>query len=170
MASHLEVRFYCYLNCTKHLAHDCLHLSLEYFIFTKILITIVFISPRFSSASNSTDHPNVSYGPPITLSWDYLEYDPLDIDEYEIHHPKRRNLRQMGLNYYQRRNLLLLQTDYTEEELRLAWKSVKKAKQQRYITRTYTSAFPVRIVEDACQSAVRKVKRTMSGGGKRSSQ
>ena len=122
-----------------------------------------------SSALNSTDHPNVSYGPPITLSWDYLEYDPLDIDEYEIHHPKRRNLRQMGLNYYQRRNLLLLQTDYTEEELRLAWKSVKKAKQQRYITRTYTSAFPVRIVEDACQSAVRKVKRTMSGGGKRSS-
>lgn len=75
----------------------------------------------------------------------------------------------MGLNYYERRNLLLLQTDYTEEELRLAWKSVKKAKQQRYITRNYTSAFPVRMVEDACQSAMRKVKRTMSGGGKRSS-
>ena len=61
----------------------------------------------------STDHPAVSYGPPITLSWDYLEYDPLDIDEYEIHHPKRRNLRQMGLNYYQRRSLLLRMTDYT---------------------------------------------------------
>ena len=119
--------------------------------------------------SQSTDHPAVSYGPPIPLSWDYLEYDPLDIDEYEIHHPKRRNLRQMGLNYYQRRSLLLRMTDYTDEELRIEWKSVKKAKQQRYITRHYTSAFPVRLVEGACQSAVRKVKKTMSGGGKHSS-
>jgi len=129
----------------------------------------IFCTYLSISISQSTDHPNVSYGPPITLSWDYLEYDPLDIDEYEIHHPKRRNLRQMGLNYYQRRNILLVQTDYTEEELRLAWKSVKKAKQQRYITRNYTSALPVRLVEDACQSAVRKVKRRMSGGEKRSS-
>ena len=168
MASHLEVRFIviCTAPSNLHMIEHFSRLRRPKFISSRSFSFLHVSSPP---SRIQTDHPNVSYGPPITLSWDYLEYDPLDIDEYEIHHPRRRNLRQMGLNYYQRRNLLLLHTDYTEEELRLAWKSVKKAKQQRYITRTYTSAFPVRIVEDACQSAVRKVKRTVSGGGRRSS-
>lgn len=96
------------------------------------------------------------------LSWDYLEYDALAIDEYEIHHGKRRNMRQMMQNYYRRRNILLLHGGYTEEELRAAWKAVKKIKRQRYITRSYLAPLPVRMVEDVCESAVRKVKKRMS--------
>jgi len=111
------------------------------------------------------DHPNVSYGPPIMLSWDYLEYDPLAIDEYEIHHEKRRNMRQMMLNYYRRRDMLLCYGEYNQEELRAAWKAVKKVKRQRYITRSYFTPLPVRVVEDACESAVRKIKRRMSKSG-----
>lgn len=96
------------------------------------------------------------------LSWDYLEYDPLAIDEYEIHHEKRRNMRQMMLNYYRRRDMLLYYGEYNQEELRAAWKAVKKVKRQRYITRSYLTPLPVRVVEDACESAVRKIKRRMS--------
>ena len=105
------------------------------------------------------DNPSVSYGPPLSLSWDYVEYAPVDVDDYERNRGDRRNVRQMVLNYYNRRNLLRLHGNYSDEELRAAWKDVKKVRRQRYITQTYMSSFPLRHTEEALQSAVRKVKR-----------
>jgi hypothetical protein len=105
------------------------------------------------------DNPSVSYGPPLSLSWDYVEYAPVDVDDYERNRGERRNLRQMVLNYYNRRNLLRLHGNYSDEELRAAWKDVKKVRRQRYITQNYMSSFPLRHTEEALQSAVRKVKR-----------
>ena len=33
------------------------------------------------------ENPCCSYGPPLTLDWDYEEYEPLDVDTYEFHQP-----------------------------------------------------------------------------------
>ena len=79
------------------------------------------------------DHPNCSYGPPISLGWDYLEYEPMNVNEYEFHHSRRRNLRQLMLNFYRRQEILL--KDHTEDELKSATKEKDRVMLNRNITR-----------------------------------
>ena len=105
------------------------------------------------------DNPCVSYGPPVTIDWDYVEYGALPVDEYEFHRPPRRGLREMGMNYYQRKNLLTL-AGYTEDEFKAVKKQVKKQQSQRYVTRSLvTSAIPFPQLEATLESAVRKCRR-----------
>ena len=106
------------------------------------------------------DNPSVSYGPPISLDWDYEEHDAVNIDEWEFNHPPRRTLRQMVLSYYQRRNVLSWQYGVSEEELRAAKKETKKIKFQRSITQTL---LPALHLEAAVESAARKTKRFLKG-------
>lgn len=47
------------------------------------------------------DNPSVTYGPPISLDWDYEEMEAIAVDEYERNRPKRRNVRQMVLSHYE---------------------------------------------------------------------
>ena len=106
------------------------------------------------------DHPCCSYGPPITIDWDYLEYEALEVDVYEFHHPPRRNLREMGLNYYQRKHLLS-QAGYTEVDFKKTKKEVKRSKLNRVITKQVVAYPPLLKVEDAVESARRKFKRLL---------
>ena len=107
------------------------------------------------------DNPCVSYGPPISLDWDYEEFESVGIDEYEGSRGQRRNLRQMILSYYQRRNLLTWQYGFSEEELKLAKRQANKAKSERAVT---NFLIPAMMVETALESAGRKAKRLVSGG------
>ena len=100
------------------------------------------------------DHPDCSYGPPVTLGWDYLEFKPLPVDEYEIHHALRRPLIQLCLNYYMRMKFLLL--DYSEQEIKEATRKKSFTKFKRNITRQF---LPYWKVEDGVTSAGRKLKR-----------
>jgi hypothetical protein len=102
------------------------------------------------------DNPSVSYGPPISLDWDYKEIASVTLDEYEGGRAERRNLRQMILSYYQRRNLLAWQYGVSEEELKLAKRRANKCKSERAFT---NFCIPAMIVETALESARRKAKR-----------
>ena len=62
------------------------------------------------------DHHKCSYGPPVTLGWHYLEYEPLDLNEYKYDHSRRRPLRQLVLNYYRRKEMLL--TENSTDDLK----------------------------------------------------
>ncbi len=105
------------------------------------------------------DNPCVSYGPPVTIDWDYIEYNALQVDEYEFHRPPRRCLRQMGMNYFQRKHILAL-AGHTEEEFKAVKKSVKKMKMNRYLTQSLTtSVLPFNMLEDTIESTMRKCKR-----------
>jgi len=104
------------------------------------------------------DHPCCSYGPPITISWDYLQYESIDMDEYEFHHAPRRTLREMRLNCYQRKYLLLM-AGFTEEDMEMAKKKASIAKLQRSITRNVVSYTSLLKMETAVESACRKFKR-----------
>jgi len=103
------------------------------------------------------DHPCCSYGPPVTIDWDYHEYEPLDVDKYEFEAlTSRRSLRDMMLNYYQRKHLL--KDDYTEVDFKATKKVIKRIKSQRHITRKLAPCYQV---EAALESACRKFKRAV---------
>lgn len=102
------------------------------------------------------DHPGVSCGPPLTIDWTYHENEPTDVDQYEFDNAlSRRNLRDMMLNYYQRKWLL---QDYTEEELKASKKQIKRIKMQRDVTRKLARYHHL---EAALESACRKFKRAV---------
>lgn len=46
------------------------------------------------------DNPSVSYGPPISLDWEYTQLECVTLEHYEAHRPPRRTMRQMCMNYY----------------------------------------------------------------------
>uniref|UniRef100_A0A7S4KCJ7 Uncharacterized protein n=1 Tax=Odontella aurita TaxID=265563 RepID=A0A7S4KCJ7_9STRA len=104
------------------------------------------------------DHPNCSYGPPVSLGWDYDEYESIDMNYFETHRPHRRNLRQMMLNYYHRKNMLLHWGGYSQEELDMATVNAKRVKKQRNFTSTFMPAF---LVQEATSGAVRKVRKVV---------
>jgi hypothetical protein len=61
---------------------------------------------RFYEQTLGGDHPNTSYGPPISLDWKYEEAEPIDFDEYEEEgRGQRRSMKQMMLNHYIRKNI-----------------------------------------------------------------
>mmetsp|Transcript_8881 Transcript_8881/g.20550 ORF Transcript_8881/g.20550 Transcript_8881/m.20550 type:complete len:248 (-) Transcript_8881:101-844(-) len=105
------------------------------------------------------DHPNVSYGPPISLDWDYEEKGTVDLDAYEEGRGNRRSLREMMLNYYARKNTLLWVCGLSDEDLKKATKDVHRAQFQRGVTKYF---LPVSKVEEVAQSAKRKFKRAVN--------
>uniref|UniRef100_A0A7R9W5E3 Uncharacterized protein n=1 Tax=Pseudictyota dubia TaxID=2749911 RepID=A0A7R9W5E3_9STRA len=104
------------------------------------------------------DHPNCSYGPPVTLSWDYDEYESIDVEKFESHRPQRRNLRGMMMNFYRRKNILLHWAGHSQDELDAATASADRIKRQRTVTSTFMPAF---LLQEATGGAVRKMKKVV---------
>jgi len=112
------------------------------------------------------DNPAVSYGTPVQLDWHYEQLPPLDLEAYETSRT-RRPPRQMMMNYYNRRNLLINRFGYSEQEVVAAEKAANKIRTQRSLTR---ALLPTAMLEDLVSSAARKTKRLgrFGGGGKKS--
>ena len=111
------------------------------------------------------DHPATSYGPPISLDWNYEEAEPINIDEYENQRGARRTLRQMMVNYYARKNTLMWVYGASEDELKKATKASGRVAFQRGVTKYL---LPVSKVEEILSSVARKTKRVVTGQKKRS--
>jgi hypothetical protein len=111
------------------------------------------------------DNPSCSYGTPISLDWDYLDFEELSLEDYEMHkfasgRGRPRTLRQLYLNHYQRLHRLQ-QEGYTPEEIRARKHETNKVRKQREMTRFLAQAKVLVTLEDLVESAGRKVKRTM---------
>jgi hypothetical protein len=105
------------------------------------------------------DNPSCAYGTPVPLDWNYTENEALNIDIYEGIRFRRRSLREMHLNHYQRKHLLSLR--HSEEEIRAGKKTAEKLKFQRSVT---NHLMPLMKFEDIVESAGRKVKRFLKKG------
>ena len=103
------------------------------------------------------DNPSCSIGAPVTLSWDFEEEEPRDIDIYECERGCRRRVRNLVLNYYQRQSILS-HAGYSEAELKSAERALNKIKRQRGSTQFF---MPVARMGEAVRGAGRKVKKTV---------
>jgi hypothetical protein len=104
------------------------------------------------------DNPSVSMGTPIQLDWEFEEEQPLLVDDYEAGITRRRTARQMMLNYYNRRNLLIHKWGHTESEVDEGEKQVNAIRRQRSMT---LALLKVSFMEDMVESACRKARRGM---------
>ena len=104
------------------------------------------------------DHPCCSFGPPLTIDWDYQEGEPLDVDSYEAENALSRLTRERGsmhLNYFARK--YLLREHYTEQDFKSAIKEINRIKMNRTITSKLANYHDV--VESACQKLKRVIPK-----------
>lgn len=99
------------------------------------------------------DHPDTKVGPPISFSWEYVEQQPVDINEYEsTRKPFKRVLRMSSVT---RKNLLLNVFEIPEEEIRSAEKEIQKIRRQRETTAKLVNATST--IESATKKPFRKL-------------
>lgn len=129
--------------------------------------SVVFLNVEIRShAQTLGDNPSVSYGPPIQLDWQFEDQTPTTLDDFEANRGKRRPFKELGLNYYYRMNLLEHICGHSKVELKAAQKKADRDKIKRSITKYF---LPILKLEDAAESGLRKTKRVVTGGGRRSS-
>ena len=83
------------------------------------------------------DHPSCSFGPPVSLGWDYQDAHVVPLEKYEKARSNkfpRRKSPQLRLSYNVRKYLLLKTAGYTKAELREAMKEVERIKHERKMT------------------------------------
>ena len=103
------------------------------------------------------DNPGGS-GPPVGLGWDYDETGKVPLEMYEESRGQRRKMYQMHMHSSYRKDLLK-RNGVTEDEMDYMVKEMKKIRKGRERTRMM---LPFMKLEDAAESAKRKVNRAMS--------
>jgi len=104
------------------------------------------------------DHPDCSWGPPLSLDWDFDEVHEGCVIQYEEQRAPKRKPRQMVQSSI-RRKAYLKSIGYTDEDIEVATKNVGAARTKRFLTRKAVSVIPL---ESAFESACRKFKRVLS--------
>lgn len=62
-------------------------------------------------------------GHPVSLGWEYTEYSPISIDEFELNHPERRPLIKLRIDPAKRTHYLLFACEIPRSELDRALKA-----------------------------------------------
>jgi len=102
------------------------------------------------------DNPSCSYGPPVTLDWEYSNEQSLSLDDYEKYRGMRRNKCTMRLPARTRETMLKINMGFSDEEVKAVERSIKKVQKSRSMTDVFS---PFWRVEHMCGSAKRKVSR-----------
>jgi hypothetical protein len=105
------------------------------------------------------DNPDVQFGPPLSIGWDYTQKEALSIDEYQKTKPRRNTA--LRMTSVTRRNLLINVFDVPADEIKAVEKEIRKIQKQR--TKTNKQGMTGRVVESAMQSAKRRLRRTFTG-------
>lgn len=114
------------------------------------------------------DNPACISGPPISLDWSYSKESEICMEEYEkmkyMKKGKNRNIKNVRrIGKAKRVNLLQNHLGFTEDEIEAATREGKSIQRGRAITKAIS---PLWRLEDAAQSAGRKVKKALSKGHK----
>jgi hypothetical protein len=103
------------------------------------------------------DHPDTKVGPPISLSWEFVEKQPVHINDYEsTRKPYKRTLRMSSVT---RKNILLNVFEISEEEIRSAEKEIQKIRKQRETTAKLSNVSST--IESATKKPFRKLGKKL---------
>eukprot|EP00540_Astrosyne_radiata_P017902 CAMPEP_0116834148 /NCGR_PEP_ID=MMETSP0418-20121206/6831_1 /TAXON_ID=1158023 /ORGANISM="Astrosyne radiata, Strain 13vi08-1A" /LENGTH=346 /DNA_ID=CAMNT_0004463677 /DNA_START=27 /DNA_END=1067 /DNA_ORIENTATION=+ len=101
------------------------------------------------------DNPSCALGPPVSMSWDHIHEETMDMEEYESQRQKRRTRLWMSGRV---RRALLLGQGYSPSQMQAAMKQVRKIRFQRTITGIL---MPVHRVEECRVDLVEGFKRLL---------
>ena len=107
-----------------------------------------------------SDHPSCSFGPPISLGWDFRDKEAVSLDDYEEGRSPRRSMHEMLLSYNVRRYLLLKRAGYTHDELEQAMNEVDRVKRERLVT---DLLLPASHLDETFENVMRHLKRVFGG-------
>jgi len=105
------------------------------------------------------DHPCCRFGLPVMLDWDYFEYDPLLVNDYEFHHSLRRPVKKLRLHSSKRKKLIDM-AETSQKDLVACRKMLNRIQRRRSLTLALDAYAPL---ETAMESAIRKFKRALVG-------
>ncbi len=83
------------------------------------------------------DNPSCSYGPPVSLDWEYDERDPISLESFEDVKSKipRRKAYQMHMISRQRSDLLRNEAGFTDDEIEKVVEEMRKIQKERSRTK-----------------------------------
>ena len=72
------------------------------------------------------DNPSCRSGPPISLGWDFIDFEPEELNSYEERRLPRRRKNHLVMTSITRSNILANHFGYSVMEIQAAEKSVKR--------------------------------------------
>ena len=107
------------------------------------------------------DHPDCSWGPPLSLDWQYEVVLENSVEQYESQREPRRAPRHMVQSAVRRRSYLKNVCGFTDDEVKAATKDAQNAKSKRNMTKALCSVQGAQELEEVLSSARRKLKRVL---------
>lgn len=107
------------------------------------------------------DNPSCSSGPPISISWEYINIGDVNLDEYEKMRPPRRVQNEMILPRTAREDLLRYEWNASRKEIIESVRRNVRVKNQRRTT--INNLGKATKFEEAMESVSRKLKRFVKG-------
>ena len=103
------------------------------------------------------DHPECTAGPPLTIGWEYCKASVTPVDVYESQRAPRRELRELQLDWIQRKRVLRSISAATDVEMLNAASEAEEVRRQRAKT---VRMLTFESIEVPLQSLQRKIRRS----------
>ena len=77
-------------------------------------------------------NPACTAGPPVDLDWDYVQNDPILVEEYETNRVPRRPRQRLIMSTDTRKDIMSKNFGYTQKEIKEAANSIKAIQKSRF--------------------------------------
>ena len=106
------------------------------------------------------DHPDVVLGPPLTIDWEPQHHERHEFESYETARERTRKMSKIDMRVHPNtRSRMLLSAGVSREEIKDATRTANRIHGQRKSTVANLEVPVVGLVEEATQSAIRKIRR-----------
>jgi len=106
------------------------------------------------------DHPDVVLGPPLSIDWEPHHHEAHEFEDYESSREGMRKASKIDMRVHPNtRNRMLISAGVSKGEIKAATKAANRVSSQRKSTVASLEAPVIVLLEEAAQSAMRKIKR-----------
>ena len=131
----------------------------------RVSFTVVEISEHSPALG---DHPDVSSGPPLSISWKFERRTSLDFESYEeFREPRRRSRSEIVIPNFERRQMLRHE-GYSNREIDIAAREAQEIKMKRRDTLEKMDSAMERVQDrmKSVKKVIKSAERVLSFGGR----